>query len=74
MYRPLAGDGVIRTLIGAAGAAPELHDMQDRASGAEWWPWRECPQLIIRFGYGPPGADSPRRRVDDILDRASSAC
>jgi hypothetical protein len=25
--------------------------------------------MIIRFGYGPPGTDSSRRRVDDILDR-----
>jgi hypothetical protein len=25
--------------------------------------------MIIRFGYGPPGTDSPRRTVDDILDR-----
>ena len=45
----------------------ELHDMELRDD--EWWPWPECPQIIIRFGYGPPGTDSPRRAVDDILHR-----
>jgi len=44
----------------------ELHDM--RQGDQEWWPWPECPQIVIRFGYGPQGADSPRRRVDDIID------
>src|ERR1700733_4992205 len=34
-----------------------------------WWPWPECPQIIIRLGYGPAGKQSPRRDVDDILDR-----
>jgi nitroreductase len=47
----------------------ELHDRERRDEG--WWPWPECPQIIIRFGYGPPGADSPRRAVDDVLDRQS---
>jgi len=45
----------------------ELHDREHREAG--WWPWRECPQIVIRFGYGPAGADSPRRTVDDVLDR-----
>jgi nitroreductase len=44
----------------------ELHDMRQSTG---WWPWPECPQIIVRLGYGPPGAGSPRRRVDDILDR-----
>jgi len=44
----------------------ELHDM--RQAAADWWPWPECPQIILRLGYGPRGARSPRRRVDDILD------
>ena len=44
----------------------ELHDM----SGAEgWWPWPEHPQIILRFGYGPPAAQTPRRPVEEILDR-----
>ncbi len=49
----------------------ELHDM--RQAAADWWPWPECPQIILRLGYGPQGAHSPRRRVDDILDRARYA-
>jgi hypothetical protein len=51
----------------------KLHDMHHEDAGAEWWPWPECPQIIIRFGYGPQGADSPRRRVDEILDRPAPA-
>ena len=34
-----------------------------------WWPWPEHPQIILRFGYGPPAAGTPRRPVDDILER-----
>ncbi|MBD0694943.1 Acg family FMN-binding oxidoreductase [Streptomyces sp. CBMA123] len=26
-------------------------------------------QLVLRLGYGPPGAASPRRRVEDVLDQ-----
>jgi nitroreductase len=44
----------------------ELHDMRQSTG---WWPWPECPQIILRLGYGPAGTGSPRRRVDDILDR-----
>lgn len=44
----------------------ELHDKDQQGHG--WWPWPECPQLIIRFGYGPLGTGTPRREVDDILD------
>jgi hypothetical protein len=71
-----AGQALQRVLLTAArnGLATsflyqpiELHDL--RQHDDQWWPWPECPQIIIRFGYGPPGADSPRRRVDDILDR-----
>ncbi len=46
----------------------ELHDMRQSTG---WWPWPECPQIILRLGYGPAGAGSPKRRVDDILDRAA---
>jgi hypothetical protein len=48
----------------------ELHDMRPPEDG--WWPWPECPQIIIRFGYGPPGPETPRRRVEDILDRPAA--
>ena len=46
----------------------ELHDMRQSTG---WWPWPECPQIVLRLGYGPAGAGSPKRRVDDILDRAA---
>jgi len=46
----------------------ELHDMRQSTG---WWPWPECPQIIVRLGYGPAGAGSPRRRVNDILDRSA---
>lgn len=49
----------------------ELGDMEHREGG--WWPWPECPQIIIRFGYGPRGADTPRRQVAAILDQAEEA-
>jgi hypothetical protein len=45
----------------------ELHDVEKQDDG--WWPWPECPQIIVRFGYGPAGTESARRTVDDILDR-----
>jgi len=48
----------------------ELHDTRQPEDG--WWPWPECPQIIIRFGYGPPGPETPRRRVEDILDRPAA--
>ena len=48
----------------------ELHDMRQQEDG--WWPWPECPQIIIRFGYGAPGPETPRRRVEDILDRPAT--
>jgi hypothetical protein len=44
----------------------ERHDAEHQRAG--WWPWPECPQVIIRFGYGPPGTGTPRRRVQDVLD------
>jgi hypothetical protein len=46
----------------------ELHDMRQSTG---WWPWPECPQIILRLGYGAAGAGAPKRRVDDILDRAT---
>lgn len=47
----------------------ELHDI--RQPGEAWWPWPECPQMIIRFGYGPAGPETPRRRVGDLFSRAA---
>lgn len=46
----------------------ELHDMRQSAG---WWPWPECPQIILRLGYGPAGPGSPKRRVDDIVFSAA---
>ena len=70
-----AGQALQRVLLTAArnGLATSLlyqpierHDAEHQGGG--WWPWPECPQVIIRFGYGPPGPGTPRRRVEDILD------
>jgi hypothetical protein len=47
----------------------ELHDKRQPEPG--WWPWPECPQIVLRLGYGASGALSPRRRVDDVLDHGS---
>jgi hypothetical protein len=44
----------------------ELHEMRQSHG---WWPWQERPQMIIRFGYGPPSAGALRRSFTDILDR-----
>ena len=43
----------------------ELHDA--RQPDDAWWPWPECPQMIIRFGYGPPGPETPRRHLGDLF-------
>jgi nitroreductase len=48
----------------------ELHDM--RQTEDSWWPWLECPQIIIRFGYGPRGAETPRRPLADTVDRSAA--
>jgi nitroreductase len=44
----------------------ELHDMD---GAQDWWPWPEHPQIILRFGYGPPAAQTPRRPIEEILER-----
>jgi hypothetical protein len=49
----------------------ELHDIEQPEH--DWWPWPECPQIIIRLGYGPPEAGSPRREVTAILDRQAES-
>jgi hypothetical protein len=46
----------------------ELRDMERRDD--DWWPWLEHPQMIVRFGYGPRGPDTPRRPIADMLDWA----
>jgi nitroreductase len=70
-----AGQALQRVLLTAArnGLATSLlyqpierHDAEHQHDG--WWPWPECPQVIIRFGYGPAGPGTPRRRVENILD------
>jgi hypothetical protein len=70
-----AGQALQRVLLTAAGHGLatsllyqpiERHDAEHQ--GGSWWPWPECPQVIIRFGYGPPGPGTPRRRVEDILE------
>lgn len=43
----------------------ELRDMRGDAAPA--WPWDENPQIVIRFGYGPESAGTPRRQLEDIL-------
>lgn len=48
----------------------ELRDMRGEAAPA--WPWRENPQMVIRFGYGPEAASTPRRPLEDILTRAAA--
>jgi hypothetical protein len=48
----------------------ELHDM--RQAGDAWWPWPECPKIIVRFGHEPPGAETPRRPVADTVDRSAA--
>lgn len=49
----------------------ELHDRRPSEPG--WWPWPECPQIVLRLGYGPSGTMSPRRHVDDVLDHGPQA-
>jgi len=49
----------------------ELRDIEQPEH--DWWPWSECPQIIIRFGYGPPTASSPRRDVTATLDRPAES-
>jgi nitroreductase len=73
-----AGQALERVLLAAAGVGlatsllyqqVELHDVAGR--GGKWWSWPEWPQIIIRLGYGPTGKRTPRRGVDDIVDRQS---
>jgi nitroreductase len=48
----------------------QLRDMRGDAAPA--WPWKENPQMVIRFGYGNEASHSPRRPVDDILTRTAA--
>jgi nitroreductase len=48
----------------------ELHDMRDRDG---WWPWPECPQLIVRYGYGPRASAARRQPVTAVLDEDRAA-
>ncbi len=49
----------------------ELRDIERPAR--DWWPWPECPQMIVRFGYGPKGEDSPRRQLAALIDEPAKA-
>jgi nitroreductase len=49
----------------------QLRDM--RGEAAPTWPWKENPQIVIRFGYGREAPGSPRRPVDDVLTRAAAS-
>lgn len=56
MYRSLAGDGIVRRLIGAAGAAPSIHNTQP-------WQFRAMGDVIEVHGdpdrmlwVAPPGS------------------
>jgi len=49
----------------------QLRDMRGEAAPA--WPWKENPQIVIRFGYGREAPGSPRRPVDDVLTRAAAS-
>ncbi|MGE5292052.1 MAG: Acg family FMN-binding oxidoreductase [Micromonosporaceae bacterium] len=69
-----AGQALQRVLLTATwhGIAASLLyqpiERQEMRMEQHWWPWREEPQMIIRFGYGPPAAGAPRRPFTDILD------
>jgi nitroreductase len=45
----------------------ELHDVCGDAGPS--WPWPEIPQMVLRLGYGPEPAATPRRSVDDVITR-----
>ena len=49
----------------------ELRDIERPAR--DWWPWPECPQMIVRFGDGPKGGDSPRRQLAALIDEPAKA-
>jgi nitroreductase len=75
-----AGQGLQRVLLTATARglsasflyqSIELRDM--RGESAPAWPWKENPQIVIRFGYGKPSPGTPRRPFDDVLTRAAAA-
>jgi hypothetical protein len=40
----------------------EMHEQE-----AQWWPWPENRQMIIRLGYGSPSVPVPRRPLADVM-------
>jgi nitroreductase len=70
-----AGQALQRVLLAATRhgvAASFLYqpmELHDRAGGDGWWPWPEHPQIILRLGYGPPAAATPRRPIEEVIDR-----
>lgn len=70
-----AGQALQRVLLTATrfGLATSLlyqpMELQDMQGGMQdWWPLPEYPQIIIRFGYGPPAPRSPRLSLAEVLD------
>ncbi len=72
-----AGQALQRVLLAATrhGVATSFlyqpMELHDRGGARDWWPWPEYPQIILRVGYGPPAAQTPRRPIEDILERPS---
>ena len=46
-----------------------LHSARQVVEQRGTWPWKENPQMVIRFGYGRQARGTPRRPVDDVLTR-----
>ena len=49
----------------------ELRDIERPAT--DWWPWPECPQIIVRFGYGPADGQAPRRDASTLVDQSAAS-
>lgn len=53
--------GLSTTMMTQALEVPRLRDLLDDSA-------RRRAQVVVRCGYGPPAAATPRRAVDDVLD------
>ncbi len=70
-----AGQALERVLLTAtrygvaASFLTQPFELQDRhAAGFHLPAWREHPQMVMRFGYGPPVAGAPREAYPDVVD------
>jgi hypothetical protein len=69
-----AGQAMERVLVEATahGVSTSLLNQVIEHEGLRWqindphWPW-QCPQAVIRFGYGPSVPPTPRRPIADVL-------